>query len=655
MTSTVAIPQFFGNYPGVIPGSVPGGIPCPIPGTMPPANVPIPTSANGVSYPTVPIQVPIQLPVVPVGGGCYNDGMEVVWHGEFSRLFCNFYPPHVWYLTITNQAPQQKWKFHRDSAKVRFCCQDCGNGWTSMKGRVTFWFYLNYLTNEGFVQFKLYGQQCKKCNSGKFEYVMWYPEEVSKVMCNVYNKVGQTYYGFLQPPIRIDRRPGRPRNQHNAELCQACRDGECDQARPIKTMFNGIIPSPLPNPPPNGALSPSLTPPEALGNPPAPTISIHQSVPTCDVSTVGSNNTVMTSPPAQTTPMQPILTYSVVTCPPKPLSATSNHFIPQNGISPPVSYVYHHPSQFPMLNGGPPPPPVMLPPPRQLMQPLMKPTTDPNTTNGVESVAESTQQVVPVEEATIVELEQCFKENVQIEEKTEIKKSDQTSSALYGRMPTYDGVWWQCMTLKAGGFTCSNYGKPSIFLSADIQAMRALMCIATIASFLAMVCSLLSLDCTTALEANTKPKNIITMVSGVFHIVAGLMCGGAVSWYAWRVTYEFYSPFYQEREFVYEFGSCLYIGWVSSAIGTCTLISTIWFAVGVQQQFHDPMYKNSNFKYEFGSCLYIGWICGAITLLAGLVLICGACKKNKDEDEHSSYPYTYQPSKVTKETKTEYV
>lgn len=59
--------------------------------------------------------------------------------------------------------------------------QDCGNGWTSMKGRVTFWFHLNLSTNEGFVQFKLYGQVCKKCCSGKFEYVMWYPEEVSKV------------------------------------------------------------------------------------------------------------------------------------------------------------------------------------------------------------------------------------------------------------------------------------------------------------------------------------------------------------------------------------------------------------------------------------------------------------------------------------------
>jgi len=181
----------------------------------------------------VPVRT-LSLPLVPVGGGYYNDGMEVVWHGEFSRLFSNFYPPHVWFLTITTQAPQFKWKHHRDSAKVRFCCQECGNGWTSMKGRVIFWFHLNHATNEGFVQFKLYGQQCKKCNSGKFEYVMWYPEEVSKVMSNLYHKVGQTFYGFMQPPIRIDRRPGRPRNQHNADLCQACRDGECDQGRRVK-------------------------------------------------------------------------------------------------------------------------------------------------------------------------------------------------------------------------------------------------------------------------------------------------------------------------------------------------------------------------------------------------------------------------------------
>ena len=40
--------------------------------------------------------------------------------------------------------------------------------------------------------------------------------------------VFQTFYGFVKPPIRYDRRAGKPRTQHNATLCQACRDGECD-------------------------------------------------------------------------------------------------------------------------------------------------------------------------------------------------------------------------------------------------------------------------------------------------------------------------------------------------------------------------------------------------------------------------------------------
>ena len=60
--------------------------------------------------------------------------------------------------------------------------QDCGHGWTSMKGRVIFWFNLNYGTNTGLVMFKLYGQQCQRCKNGKYEHAMWYPEEVVKVI-----------------------------------------------------------------------------------------------------------------------------------------------------------------------------------------------------------------------------------------------------------------------------------------------------------------------------------------------------------------------------------------------------------------------------------------------------------------------------------------
>lgn len=62
-----------------------------------------------------------------------------------------------------------------------FILQECGHGWTSMKGRVIFWFQLNYATNMGYVMFKLYGQQCQRCKNGKYEHAMWYPEEVIKV------------------------------------------------------------------------------------------------------------------------------------------------------------------------------------------------------------------------------------------------------------------------------------------------------------------------------------------------------------------------------------------------------------------------------------------------------------------------------------------
>lgn len=334
----IAMP-FHGNMgnpiPGPIPGQVPGTIQAAHPGHIPVTlqppimSGPMVNGNNSTLHNVSPPVQALRLPMVPVGGGCYNDGMEVVWHGEFSRLFSSFYPPHVWYLSITNSAPEEKWKFCRDSAKVRFCCQDCGNGWTSMKGRVTFWFHLNVGTGEGFVQFKLYGQVCKKCNSGKFEYVMWYPEEVSKVMCNLYNKVGQTFYGFMQPPIRIDRRPGRPRNQHNADLCQACRDGECDQGRPVKAMYNYLPPN-VPranqqNLPPRSQVPPSTmsqvspTMPVVIRQPPMPSSGQIVLQPPMNPPPPGSHSapSLITAPVTLTAGVQPILTYSIVTDAPK--------------------------------------------------------------------------------------------------------------------------------------------------------------------------------------------------------------------------------------------------------------------------------------------------------------------------------------------------
>lgn len=88
-------------------------------------------------------------------------------------------------------------------------------------------------------------KKCQECWSWNFSYcfVDWNYDNVFfwtflkllrlfsvlQVVGNVYNRVGQIYYGFVRPPLRIDRRVGKPRNQHNSELCQACKEGLCKE------------------------------------------------------------------------------------------------------------------------------------------------------------------------------------------------------------------------------------------------------------------------------------------------------------------------------------------------------------------------------------------------------------------------------------------
>ncbi|KAK2149133.1 hypothetical protein LSH36_465g01000 [Paralvinella palmiformis] len=159
--------------------------------------------------------------------------MEVVWHGEFDRLFQTF--PDSWTLGPTTAPPvNSQFSMFQDSAKVRFSCQNCSRAWTSMKGRVGFWFHLERDTQKGEVLFKLYGQQCQRCPNADFSHAMWYPEEVVKVIENLYNRIGTVHYGFVLPPIRIDRRTGKPRAQHDSKLCQACKDGICQEGWTLK-------------------------------------------------------------------------------------------------------------------------------------------------------------------------------------------------------------------------------------------------------------------------------------------------------------------------------------------------------------------------------------------------------------------------------------
>lgn len=136
----------------------------------------------------------------------------------------------------TDKRHPRRFRMFIDSAKVRFCCDICGHGWTSMKGRVVFWYELFELVENdkssgnliGYCAYKLFGQQCDVCQvEGRFERPMWYPEEVTKALTNLYNKIGQVYFGFKMPAIDKQRRAGKPKTSHNSTLCQACHDGVC--------------------------------------------------------------------------------------------------------------------------------------------------------------------------------------------------------------------------------------------------------------------------------------------------------------------------------------------------------------------------------------------------------------------------------------------
>jgi hypothetical protein len=182
-----------------------------------------------------------------------STNMEVVWHYWFDSCFINYTMTtgHRWILKpvssedakILTNSPGVR--IFKDSAKVRFLCKDCGNAWTSMKGRVVFWISLH--GQAGLVQFKLYGQRCQKCNTSNYENAMWYPEEVVKVIKNVYSRVGQMFYGLPTPQHITERRVGRPRTQHNSAYCQACAEGICNerndankQQAAVSKLVNGV-------------------------------------------------------------------------------------------------------------------------------------------------------------------------------------------------------------------------------------------------------------------------------------------------------------------------------------------------------------------------------------------------------------------------------
>ena len=151
--------------------------------------------------------------------------MCLVFHAEFQLTFGRYFTPDQWTLMPlgidgTCKLPTDV-QCDVEIAKVRFECDSCAHCWTSMRGQISFF----YDCSSHILYFKLFNQNCDRCEEPCTP--LWYPEEVCRVMRNVFVIVNREIYKNVSTPIQSNhyRRFGNPKGQHHG--CESCRDGVC--------------------------------------------------------------------------------------------------------------------------------------------------------------------------------------------------------------------------------------------------------------------------------------------------------------------------------------------------------------------------------------------------------------------------------------------
>ncbi|GCC33746.1 hypothetical protein chiPu_0012216 [Chiloscyllium punctatum] len=123
-------------------------------------------------------------------------------------------------------------------------------------------------------------------------------------------------------------------------------------------------------------------------------------------------------------------------------------------------------------------------------------------------------------------------------------------------------LWKTCVTDSTGVSNCKDF--PSMLaLDAYIQVCRGLMITAVCLGFFGFIISLVGMKCT-RIGGSERMKGRIAVCAGVLFIFSGLTSIIAFSWYANRITAEFYDPMIIEQK--YELGAALFIGWAGSSL-----------------------------------------------------------------------------------------
>uniref|UniRef100_A0A8C8RN66 Claudin n=1 Tax=Pelusios castaneus TaxID=367368 RepID=A0A8C8RN66_9SAUR len=181
-------------------------------------------------------------------------------------------------------------------------------------------------------------------------------------------------------------------------------------------------------------------------------------------------------------------------------------------------------------------------------------------------------------------------------------KISSTATTLITANWISEGLWMNCVATALGSVQCKKF---SSLLSLDtyIQACRALMIISIILGLLATVLSLFGLKCVQVGMSNENTKVKIAVTGGATFILAGLSSMVAVSWYAARITAQFFDPLYGGTKF--ELGDALYLGWAGSILSILGgIFLTCSCKRGKKGKYRDHKYDYSAGQAAHQPCIY---------------------------------------------------
>lgn len=123
------------------------------------------------------------------------------------------------------------------------------------------------------------------------------------------------------------------------------------------------------------------------------------------------------------------------------------------------------------------------------------------------------------------------------------------------------GLWMECATHSTGITQCDIYST-MLGLPADIQAAQAMMVTSSAISSLACIVSVVGMRCTVFCQ-ESRAKDRVAVVGGVFFILGGLLGFIPVVWNLHGILRDFYSPLVPDS-MKFEIGEALYLGIISS-------------------------------------------------------------------------------------------